>query len=128
MKMTKTIREFITTTVTEKYAHYCDAEQAAYDEYVTRLKETLAKLTREANEQLRALVPEIGEYNNQRYNVPHICSDATTYGSPLYQALEQKKKKREAAIKKNIDNVILNIELGANRQELMEMLDNIVVD
>lgn len=45
MKMTKTIREFITTTVTEKYA-----------------------------------------------------------------------------------NVVLNIELGANRQELMEMLDNIVVD
>lgn len=128
MKMTKTIREFITTTVTEKYAHYCDAEQTAYDEYVARLKETLAKLVHEANEQLRALVPEIAEYDNQRYNVPHICSDASTYGSPLYKALEKKKKERETAIKKSIDNVVLNIELGANRQELMEMLDNIVVD
>lgn len=95
MKMTKTIREFITTTVTEKYTHYCDAEQAAYDEYVTRLKETLAKLTHEANAQLRTLVPEIAEYDNQRYNVPHIYSDASTYGSPLYRALEKKKEERK---------------------------------
>lgn len=125
MKVTKLIREYVTEEVSKVY----DAKVNPYSEQAEIDKEELKKFEKELRNQQQALIDEFCSktqlFNHWNY-VPASANAQCPGISYLYtqSMIDEAKWNKENNRLKNakIREIIVNLELGANRQELNDMI------
>ena len=129
MKVTKLIREYVQEQVTAKYPE-TEAEKA----YKERLDEMQDKIN-EAEEKINNYSWAICEQLNKEFEIDdweedekvHLYNPNRTilaYGwnNPYVQSRNKLLNNRNQKIKDTIKNILVNLELGATKAELDEML------
>ena len=134
MRVTRTIKDYVTRMVKEIYSEPTEEEKA-----YSALKETLQTEVNKINEKFKPMIEKDIEAFNRVYgldernggiqfNGTHLCT-FDTYD--LWCATEAGKKAKEAErtrIAKRdeaIENIILTLELGGNRADLDRMLNEL---
>ena len=125
MRVTKVIKEFIETKVKEKYADRLKAPTAQYYAEQEIINAKAKTIIRKADADLKAFLR--AEYPD--WAAANDGKTLATYNSPSnsemfnrgYQLSEKIRRERDA----QINEIILNLELGGGRAELEEMLEKI---
>lgn len=130
MRLNKEIRAYIENKLTEK----SDRDPKLMElksRYRAAQKEFEAKIDAivdEANEKLAALAEEYN-YERKAWN-NDLCPlevDSTTYASgglPEHSPYWDYKDKLNKAVRKKVEEIVIGIQLGGTKDELMDMLNN----
>lgn len=135
MRVTKLIREYVEEQVTKnfpqsqaeiKFDEICKKVNEKRTELNIKLKEIAKELCEQANKELglNDLKSGQGLYINDYWNGVF----STLYDTKIYEEAQIQKQKRLEKINNTINDILISLELGANRQELEEMLNNIGVN
>lgn len=128
MKVTKLIREYVEKTVgaMPKFAEK-SAEELEYERVDKVINDFKANLLESVQEMMKAEIsafliaqniPEDVDLKPTNYN----CVCGGVFNSNLGKEAQNKKNERLLRKQEAIDEILLNLELGANRKELDEML------
>lgn len=132
MKVTKLIREYITEQVSKAY----DAKNNPYFEQAELDRQKLKAFEEELRNQQRKSIETFLSENELfgRYDSSKITTISTQIPSVSYyltQAIIDERTWKEENIRAKrtkISEIILALELGANRQELNDMIENLLKD
>lgn len=133
MKMTKTVREFIQEEakkrIKEKYSAQLEELRAKRDEeeqnYKNAFKLFTEKYTKELNELLRSF-NYLALNNAVNFGIPQVSiSGCYPRYFPASQAYDTLVKKIDEETNTTTKEIIVSMELGGTKQELMEMLDKL---
>ena len=136
MKVTKLIREYVAEQVTAKYPETeaeklyqekLDKIQNKTDELNKQIKEYALKLCKQANEDLGI---DVWADKNDKIHLSSCYNVASSgsYNNPYAINLQILKNDRNKKINDTIKNILVNLELGATKAELDEMLKNLGED
>lgn len=133
MKMTKIVREFIQEEtkkrIEEKYSAQLEELRVKRDEeeqnYKNAFKLFTEKYTKELNELLHSFNYRALN-NTTNYGLPQVSvSGCYPRYFPASQAYDTLAKKIDEEITTTTREIIVSMELGGTKQELMEMLDKL---
>lgn len=126
MRVTKIMREYIFKRVSEAYP--LPPERELYNEFCDRAKQAEVYISDRFNEFCESIIGQVAE----RYGIdPELMQRSysgvtiNTYGSELRKNAEKAEHRRAEAIQNKADDILVNLELGATRAELDEMLSDI---
>lgn len=128
MRVTRLIREYVEKTVSAmpKFANFTPEEQE-YD----ALQSKISDFQNSVDTEVDAMVSKAIETFRIAHNIGtdikletscHTKVSWSIYNSDLANKARASKRKREKARDSAIEEILLNLELGANRNELDEML------
>ena len=125
MRVTKTIKEFIETEVTKVYEPKVNNVGKEYYDRIAKCDEELEALVARTNEEALAIAKkyDLGfyDYSGDAVDFIYSCKDAKNTAESNAIA-EEKRELREEKVAK-INNIIIDLELGAmNKQELLEAI------
>ena len=134
MRVTKTIKDYVTRTVKEIYNKPTEEEKV-----LKILKEEIAVAVDEINKEFRPIIEKRLEEFNMAHNLDErtgglkfrnalICfSDSyeLTHYSEIGKTAKEAKEAREKKIKDAIGHIILTLELGGNKTDLNRMLNEL---
>ena len=134
MRVTKTIKDYVTRTVKEIYSEPLEEEKAYF-----ALEEKISAEIDKINEKFKPLIRNDMEAFNLANGLTkengglsfkdeeHICSyNFYRLGnSELGQRRRKAKETREKKINEAIENIILTLELGGNKADLDRMLNEL---
>lgn len=125
MRVTKLIKEYVTETVNKAYNPRIEEIGAEYMEEKHQLEDNIQKIIDEANAKVMQMMSELG-YECSYYNrtTPVALRGNIANPEKSEQMIAEKTKLRNERDNK-IKDILLNLELGATRAELDEMLKNI---
>lgn len=136
MKVTKLIREYVTEQVTAKYPETeneklykekLDKIENKVNELNNQIKQYALKLCKQANEDLG--IDVWADKNDKIHLISCYCIIASgSYNNPYAINLQILKNDRNKKISDTIKNILVNLELGATKAELDEMLKNLGED
>lgn len=128
MRVTKLIREYVEKSVktmpkfTEKSAEELEYERVnkAINDFKTNLLESVQEMMKAEISAFCVAqnIPEDVKLEPTNYN----CVCGGVFNSNLGKEAQSKKNERELACQEAINEILLNLELGADRKELDEML------
>ena len=125
MRVTKLIREYVEKSVKEVYEPRIEAVGEEYQTRKKALKEQLETFIEQADASAKKMIADAGF--EIRYNRDYFIN---SYGDVYIKKLEDengaKKNALYAEMHEKINDILLNLELGATRAELEEMIKNIV--
>ena len=133
MKVTKLIREYVEEQVSKVY----DAKQSPYAEQAKLDKQMIKDFENDLHKQQRELIETFLAKNQllDRYHNYQPLTTVSTHIPCFYYAYTQamiddeKWESENRKLKKDkIREIMLNLELGANRQELNEMIAKLMED
>ena len=132
MKVTKLIREYVEDEVRKAF----DDKKNPYSEQAKKDRELIesfkAQLRAEQQEKINAFIETTGMLDAWRDFKPYrVDSSAPAFTAAATPAMMQEAKFKEKIVqaKKNrTREIMLQLELGANRAELNEMLSNLLSD
>lgn len=130
MKVTKLIREYVAEQVAAKYPETKDEKlyqekldkiQNKTDELNKQIKEYSLKLCKQANEDLGI---DVWADKNDKIHLSSCYNvvSSGSYNNPYATNLRTLKNDRNKKISDTIKNILVNLELGATKAELDEML------
>lgn len=133
MKVTKLIREYVAEQVMAKYPETeseklykekLDKIQNKTDELNKQIKEYALKLCKQANEDLGI---DVWADKNDKIHLSSCYNvvSSGSYNNPYAINLQILKNDRNKKINDTIKNILVNLELGATKAELDEMLKNL---
>lgn len=136
MKVTKLIREYVAEQVAAKYPETegeklyrekLDEIQNKIDELNNQIKEYALKLCQQANKDLGI---DIWADKDDKIHLPcrYSLIVSGSYNNPYAIHLRTLKNERNKKIDDTIKNILVNLELGATKAELDEMLKNLGED
>ena len=136
MKVTKLIREYVAEQVMAKYPETegeklyqekLDEIQNKTDELNNQIKEYASKLCQQANKDLGI---DIWADKNDKIHLSscYCIASSGSYNNPYATNLRTLKNDRNKKINDTIKNILVNLELGATKAELDEMLKNLGED
>lgn len=124
MRVTKLIREYVEKSVKEVYQPKIASVGEEYQSRKDALEEQLDAFIKQADETAKKMIADAGF--ELRYNRDYYLQ---SYGGVYIQELEDENRAKKDALytemKEKINDILLNLELGATRAELDEMLKNI---
>ena len=129
MRVTKLIREYLETEVSKAYAEKTPKEEA-YDymsraiiDFRSRLSEEIERMTDNAIAKFREEynIPLDVEITKTGYNPIH----SNDWNSNIRKEKDIAQKERHSQRDNKIKDILLNLELGANRAELEEILKHL---
>ena len=134
MRVTKTIKDYVTRTVKEIYSEPTEEEKA-----YSALEEEISVAVDEINKEFRPIIEKRLEEFNMAHNLDErtgglkfrnelICfSDfyELTHYSEIGKTAKEAKEAREKKIRDGIDHIILTLELGGNKADLDRMLNEL---
>ena len=134
MRVTKTIKDYVTRTVKEIYNKPTEEEKV-----LKILKEEIAVAVDEINKEFRPIIEKRLEEFNMAHNHDEstgglkfsnvgICfsnSYELTCYSEIGKTAERARATREKKINETIENIILTLELGGNKADLDRMLNEL---
>lgn len=134
MRVTKTIKDYVTRMVSEIYSEPTEEEKA-----LKTLAEEIAVTVDEINKEFRPIIEKRLEEFNIAHNLDKktgglklsnecICisnSWELTCYSEIGKTAKKAKEAREKKINEAIENIILTLELGGNKADLDRMLNEL---
>lgn len=135
MRVTKTIREYIekevSTRIAPKYAAE-EAEAKRQEEALEELREACSKAAKEAfNACFDKMYPAVADFaEDNRSDIMLSCYNGrvVTIRDKHYTSnVHNWQSRKRAEVKKLVDEIVVTLELGGTKAELMEMLDKIGV-
>ena len=137
MRVTKTIKDYVTRTVKETYNTPTEEEKN-----LKILREEIDIAVDEINKEFRPIIEKRLEEFNMAHNLDErtgglkfrnelICfSDSyeLTHYSEIGKTAREAKEAREKKIRDAIDHIILTLELGGNKADLNRMLNELKED
>ena len=131
MRVTKIIREYVEKRVKEVYGEKTEIEKK-YDEEKAKFEKEIEK----ANKEMRKMIEEYAEKNIKNpygfkldITTSYTYSKGWHYSSDTKSELEIQAKdaENERAKKKQdaLENIFVTLELGGNKAQLEEMLNNL---
>lgn len=129
MRVTKIIREYVETEVAKAYEKKMP-EEVAYD----KLREEITDFRKKVNDEMYHAIEEAIALFREEHNIPEDVKLFRTdynlisenyWSSIIRQNSETAKKKRIEQRDKKVKDILLNLELGATRAELDEMLSHL---
>lgn len=135
MKVTKLIKEYVAEQVAAKYPETegeklyqekLDEIQNKTDELNNQIKEYALKLCQQANKDLG--IDVWADKNDKIHLSSCYCIVSGPYNNPYAIHLRTLKNERNKKINDIIKNILVNLELGATKAELDEMLKNLGED
>ena len=125
MRVTKLIREYVENSVKAVYEPKIEAVGEEYQARKRALKEQLETFIEQADASAKKMIADAGF--EIRYNRDYFIH---SYGEVYIKKLEDengaKRNALHAEMHEKINDILLNLELGATRAELEEMIKNIV--
>lgn len=132
MRVTKTIREYIESEVSKKYEHYCDAEQKACkelrDEVEAFMKDLEAECEQKIQKRFGNKFRQNGMDSGRFYGYPRVEAHYGTDQSDLNLALAEKERKLRHIKEKKVYEIVLSLEMGGDKQMLMDLLSAVNPD
>lgn len=126
MRVTKLIREYVTEEVNKIYNPRINAVGADYMAEKDKLEEDIQKIIDEANEKVLQMMSELGYECSHYYNQEKVVVLRGSITNPeKYNQTNIEKTELKKARDNKIKDILINLELGATRAELDEMLKNI---
>ena len=124
MRVTKLIREYVEKNVNAVYEPKIKAIGVEYQERKETLNKQLDDLVEQADASAKKMIADAGF--ELRYNRDCFIQ---SYGSVCIKKLEDennaKRNALHAEMREKINDILLNLELGATRAELDEMIKNL---
>ena len=124
MRVTKLIREYVEKSVNAVYEPKIKAIGVEYQERKETLNKQLDDLVEQADASAKKMIADAGF--ELRYNRDCFIQ---SYGSVCIKKLEDennaKRNALHAEMREKINDILLNLELGATRAELDEMIKNL---
>ena len=124
MRVTKLIREYVEKSVKAVYEPKIEAVGVEYQERKKALNKQLDDLVEQADASAKKMIEDAGF--ELRYNRDCFVQ---SYGSVCIKKLEDennaKRNALHAEMREKINDILLNLELGATRAELDEMIKNL---
>ena len=124
MRVTKLIREYVEKSVKAIYEPKIEAVGEEYQTRKKALEEQLETFVKQADVSARKIIADAGF--EIRYNRDCFVQ---SYGSVCIKKLEDennaKRNALHAEMREKINDILLNLELGATRAELDEMIKNL---
>ena len=134
MRVTKTIKDYVTRMVKEIYSEPTEEEKV-----LKTLAEEIAVAVDEINKEFRPIIEKRLEEFNMAHNLDErtgglkfsnvcICfsnSYELTYYSEIGKTARRAREAREKKIEEAIENIILTLELGGNKADLDRMLNEL---
>lgn len=121
MRVTKTIKTYIERRVNEVYGPKIDAVWVEYRAKREYLEGLLDSLLEKVNADARDTLADTG-FSIERWGCEQLFSrygiEDKEWKDSLYQKERELKKERDGVI----ENIVLTLELGGNREELEKML------
>lgn len=125
MRITKTIREYIESQVKEKYQERIDVISKEYDEQRKAIDERGMELVEEANKMLKHFVSE----NYPNWIEEGVSVSLARFYSAYHEKMQSEIRKQRHLLNKEIEghikDIILTLELGGSKKELLDMLEKI---
>lgn len=130
MRLNKEIRAYIEKQLIEKSDR--DPKlielEARYDAVKNEIEARIDEIVNEANNKLAALAEEYHYEKTSWKNAPYPLEvSSTTYspsGLPEHRPYLDYKNKLNKAVKKKLEEIVIGIQLGGTKDELMDMLNN----
>lgn len=129
MKVTKIIREYVETEVAKAYEKKTP-EEVAYD----KLSKKIASFREKVSAEMYFAIEEAIERFREEHNIPEDIQlfrtnfslvNVNDWDSVIRKNSETAKNKRLEERDKKVKDILLNLELGATRAELDEMLSHL---
>ena len=134
MRVTKTIKDYVTRTVKEIYGEPTEEEKV-----LETLAKEIAVVADEIDKEFRPIIEKRLEEFNMAHNLDErtgglkfsngcICysnSYELARYSEIGKTAEEAREAREKKIKEAIENIILTLELGGNKADLDRMLNEL---
>lgn len=124
MKVTKLIREYVEKNVKAVYEPKIEAVGVEYQERKEALNKQLDDVIEQANASAKKMIADAGfeiRYNRNCF----IRSCGEVYIKKLEDENMAQKRALYAEMREKIDDILLNLELGATKAELDEMIKNL---
>ena len=129
MRVTKLIREYVEKTVgaLPKFKDKT-SEEIAYDEMHSKIEDFKMGVAKEVENFVNEAIIRFKTENNIPEDIDIKFQDcyypvrSSMYGSKIAQDHDRQKHTRLSAKAKAIEEILINLELGADRKELDEML------
>lgn len=135
MKVTRLIREYVAEPVMAKYPETEDEKQ-----YTKEIK-IIEDKVQELNEKVKDYALDLCEQANKDLGIDNWAIDdhihlysptkyllSSGWNNPYVKSLNSLKEERTKKINDTIKNILVNLELGATKAELDEMLKNLGED
>lgn len=122
MRVTKLIREYVEKTITTKLPY--GEPHHTYNQH----KASLNDLTKQLNEKISQYADElIGRIGNlpEGFHITKGCYNQLTcssYGSPMQKMAEQHENEIRNKRKEAIENILVELELGATKADLERLI------
>lgn len=120
MRVTKTIKTYIERRVNEVYGPKIDAVWAQYRAEENRLAEMMDSLLEEVNASANNILADTGFSSN--WGRDGLFSRYGIENKEWRDSLRQKERELKDEKNRVIENIVLTLELGGNREELEKML------
>lgn len=129
MKVTKIIREYVESEVAKAYEKKTP-EEVAYD----KLSKKIASFREKVSAEMYFAIEEAIERFREEHNIPEDVQlfrtnfslvNVNDWDSVIRKNSETAKNKRIEQRDKKVKDILLNLELGATRAELDEMLSHL---
>jgi hypothetical protein len=129
MRVTKLIREYVETEVSKAYAEKTPKEKA-YEYMSKSIIDFRSRLSEEIETMTNNAIAKFREENNIPLDVKITATDYSPFhlddwNSNIRQQSDKAKRERLDQRDNKIKDILLNLELGADRAELEEMLKHI---
>lgn len=129
MRVTKLIREYVVKRVNEKFPK--TQEEKDWNDYQDKVENA----SKEANQKIEDFSKKVIEEINSKYELhPNYCLHVSSYmpvrGSyyydfELYKKYQNAQAERESIKKKVIAEILIELELGGNKETLEKLLQEI---
>lgn len=129
MRVTKIIREYVIKRVNEKFPK--TQEEKDWNDYQNKINDILT----EANQKIEDFSKKVVEEINAKYDLnPDYCLHTSSYmpvrssydyNFELYKKHRNAQDEREKKIKKTIEEILVELELGGNKETLEKLLKEI---
>ena len=129
MRVTKIIREYVIKRVNEKFPK--TQEEKDWEDYQNKVENALT----EANQKIEDFSKKVVEEINAKYDLhPDYCLQESSYNSvrssysynfELYKKYRNAQAERENKKKKTIEEILVELELGGNKETLEKLLKEI---
>lgn len=123
MRVSKVVREHIERRVREKYAPKLEAIGAEYKAREEEINGTIKAMVEEFDAKLKAMVAEMGgEYTLKTSYSSHIVDFRTVHDNDEWNKMREEGRKIRNEMQSKIDNIIVELELGGNKETLERLL------
>lgn len=129
MRVTKLIREYVVKRVNEKFPK--TQEEKDWEDYQNKVENALT----EANQKIEEFSKKVIEEINAKYELhSDYCllvssympvRSSYSYNSELYKKYQNAQIERENKKKKTIEEILVELELGGNKETLEKLLKEI---